>query len=587
MAGLKELEETPAGSGLFSPLARAQYAALAGLRWRIFVNGLRSKVGAFEFGARAVSYVFYSLMGLGLGFGTGLIAYELAAGQKWQYLPLVFWFVFFLWQVVPIMLASFQEQFDLGTLLRFPVSFRSYYFLYVVFGLSDISTVIGALCSLGIWVGVGLARPDLIGWTAIGLLVFAAFNVLLVRAIFAWIDRWLSQRRTREIVAALFMVLFLSFQLMNPAVWQHGRRSAATRQQQRQEIQNLLEQPWVKTANTVQKELPPGLVGSALRDVAGQQPEPALGSLALLTLFTMGAGGVLGWRLRSEYSGENLDSAPARMKGVLKSKKAIAGRAREASIEREWSSSEGATWFASPIPAILEKEFRSLIRTLPLLYAVGAPLLMVLIISGSFLRGGPRPHVSVFAFPLCVFFAQIGMHQLFSNSLGAEGAGIQLYFLAPTPMRTVLLAKNLFHSMIYVVTLVVAGFLATVRLGQPPALMLAVTAAWLVFVLPCNLAAGNIFSLVMPYRVNPGRISRQRRSQGSALLTLLVEVGAMAVGVVVYEACSMNGTPWMAIPIFLGLTAIAVFVWLRILGNADEIAARRKDQLIATLMKTE
>ena len=126
-----------------------------------------------------------------------------------------------------------QEQFDLGILLRFPVSFSTYYLLYVVFGLADISTILGGLCCLGIWVGVTVARPDLFAWAALGLIGFAAFNVLLVRAIFAWIDRWLTQRKTREIVGALFMVLLLSLQLLNPALHQKPgfrvRRERCTR----------------------------------------------------------------------------------------------------------------------------------------------------------------------------------------------------------------------------------------------------------------------------------------------------------------------------------------------------------------------
>ena len=130
--------------------------------------------------------------------------------------------------MVPIMLASFQEQFDLGILLRFPVRFGSYYLLYVVFGLADVSTIMGGLCCLGIWVGITLARPELFGWTALGLAVFAAFNILLVRAVFAWIDRWLAQRRTREIVGAIFMLLLMSLQLLNPALHQR-RHSGAHR----------------------------------------------------------------------------------------------------------------------------------------------------------------------------------------------------------------------------------------------------------------------------------------------------------------------------------------------------------------------
>lgn len=568
------------GGGLLSPLARAQYAALARLRWRVFVNGLRSKLGAFELGARAVAYVLYGMMGLGLGAGAGAIAYSLASSQNWQYSPIVFWVVCLIWQVVPIMLASFQEQFDLSSLLRFPVGFRSLFLLYVVFGLSDVSTIIGGLCCFGILAGVTAARPDLFLSTALILAIFAAFNILMVRAVFAWIDRWLSQRKTREILGAIFMVLILSMQLMNPAVWQHGHRASGKRQQQ--QIEQMLASPWVKTANEVQKWLPPGLAGVALRQAANQQPAPALGSLGVLGLFVLAAGSVLGLRLRAEFRGENLGAAPALKKSAKNSAKGVPAREKAADREGDWRFGG-----SGPIAAIIEKEIRSLLRTLPLLYAVGAPLVLVLVISGSFIRGASRGPAPLVAFPFCVFFAQIGFRILFSNNLGTEGPGIQLYFLSPTPMRTVLLAKNLLHSAVFAVTLVIAGLLATLRLGEPSAVVVAATVAWLLFVLPCNLAVGNIFSLTMPYRINPGRISRQRGSQASTLLSLLLQVGVLAVGALVFELCSIGGMMWLTVPIFLALTVVAVFVWLRILGNSDEIASQHKDLLIATLMKAD
>jgi ABC-2 type transport system permease protein len=568
------------GGGLLSPLARSQYAALARLRWRVFVNGLRSKLGAFELGARVVAYVMYGILGLGLGAGAGAIAYSLADSQNWQYSPIVFWVVCLIWQVVPIMLASFQEQFDLSSLLRFPVAFRSFFLLYVVFGLSDLSTIIGGLCCFGILAGVTAARPDLFVWTALILAIFAAFNILMVRAVFAWIDRWLSQRKTREILGAIFMVLILSMQLMNPAVWQHGHRASGKRQQQ--QIQQMLASPWVKTANEVQEWLPPGLAGVALRQAASQQPAPALGSLGVLGLFVVAAGSVLGLRLRAEYRGENLGAAPALKKSAKNSAKGVPVREKTAEREGYWRFGG-----SGPIAAIIEKEIRSLLRTLPLLYAVGAPLVLVLVISGSFIRGASRGPAPLVAFPLCVFFAQIGFRMLFSNNLGTEGAGIQLYFLSPTPMRTVMLAKNVLHSAVFAVALVIAGLLATLRLGEPSAVVVAATVAWLLFVLPCNLALGNIFSLTMPYRINPGRISRQRGSQASTLLSLLLQVGVLAVGALVFELCSIGGMMWLTVPIFLALTVVAVFVWLRILGNSDDIASQHKDLLIATLMKAD
>jgi ABC-2 type transport system permease protein len=572
-----------AGGGLLSPLARAQYGALAYLRWRVFVNGLRSKLGVLELGARTISFAIYALMGIGLGVGVGAAAYMMASRDQWQYFAIVFWVVCVIWQVLPIMLASFGEQFDLGSLLRFPVGFRPFFLLSVVFGLSDLSTIIGGLCCLGVLVGTTAAQPRMFAWTAPILVLFAAFNILLVRAIFAWIDRWLSQRKTREILGAVFMVLVLSMQLTNPAFWQRGHRSQGSGAHQQYRIEQLLASPWVKTANEVQSFLPPGLAAVALRQAAENQVVLALEPLGILSIFVLGAGSVLGLRLRAEYRGENLGAAPARKKAAVNSGKAVAAPPKIAAIE-----AEGRLGISGPIAAIIEKEIRGLFRSLPLLYAVGAPLVMVLVFSGVFIRGNSaRVQAPLLAFPLCVFFAQIGFRMLFSNNLGTEGPGIQLYFLSPTSMRTVLLAKNLLHSAVFAVSMVIAGLLASLRLGQPDGVMVAATVAFLLFVLPVNLAVGNIFSLTMPFRVNPGRISRQRGSQASALFGLLFQAATLGVGAVVFEVCSLGGKLWVAIPAFLILAAIATFVWLRVLGNSDQIASERKDLLIATLMKAE
>lgn len=574
----------PTSDTVFGPLARAQYSALIRLRWHIFVNGLRSKMGAFEFGARTVSYFVYGLMGVGLAFGAGGIAYGLASDKEWKYMPVLFWFVLFTWQVVPIMLASFQEQFNLGTLLRFPLGFKSFYFLYVVFGLSDVSTAIGALCSLGMITGITVVRPDLFGFTVLLLIVFAAFNILLVRAIFAWIDRWLSQRKTREILAALFMIFFLSFQLVNPAVWQHGGGHKGNSLPQ-QNVRMMLNSRWVRAANTVQEWLPPGVAGQALREAADEQPVRGFGLLAVLCVYLLAAGGLLGLRLRAEFSGEDLSAAPARkLSSAVPGKTVVAGQAvRQAGVWRAAGFDPDAP---SPVAAIFEKEFRSLTRALPLLYAVGAPLLMVLVVAGPFARGESAAS-PIFAFPLCVFFAQLGFHQLWGNNLGTEGAGVQLYFLCPTPFRTVLLGKNLFHAAVFTLSMVIAGVLASVRLGAPSGQILALTAAWLAFVLPCNLAVGNIFSLTMAYKINPGRISRQRRSQGAAFMSLLVQLGLVAVGALVYLFSKVVHMQLIAVPIFLLLGAVATLVWFKIVGNADNIANQHKDRLIAVLTKAD
>ena len=59
-------------------------------------------------------------------------------------------------------------------------------------------------------------------WITSALSLFALFNFLLTRMIFAWIERWLAQRRTREILGIVILFVFLCFQFLNPALHSHS-----------------------------------------------------------------------------------------------------------------------------------------------------------------------------------------------------------------------------------------------------------------------------------------------------------------------------------------------------------------------------
>jgi hypothetical protein len=157
---------------------------------------------------------------------------------------------------------------------------------------------------------------------------------------------------------------------------------------------------------------------------------------------------------------------------------------------------------------VIEKELRTLMRSVPQLYVLGAPLLMVFIFGSMFRSSGVAGHTFALALPLCMAYSMLGFTQLFSNNLGAEGAGVQLIFLSPTPIHTVLLAKNLFHALVFSLDVLLAGILVCLRLGPPNAAVLSGTIGWVLFALPVNLAVGNAFSITMPYRVNLGRLTR-------------------------------------------------------------------------------
>lgn len=560
-----------ASSGPFSQLARRQYGALLAMRWRMTTNSVRSVQGAFELGARGVALIIYVMMGLSLGFGLGAGAFSVVSNGHLPVLAALFWTVFVVWQLLPIVLASFQEQFDLSGLLRFPVSFGSFYLLNLVFGLVDVPAILGGICCLGIWGGITLAKPELSGWAALLIAVYAAFNILLARTVLAWVDRWLAQRRTREIVSAIFLLLMLSLQLLNPALRQNrirGHKSDnAAAHANNEKVMNEA-RPWVNTANVAQLWLPPGLTSRAISRVARRQTIPALESSGILGLYILAAGVVLGVRLRAEFRGERLSEAPAAKK-------------------KTESDSKWLLDGSGPIFAVMEKELRTIPRSMPLLFAIGAPLLTVLVISTVMRNTSPTGRPFELAFPLCVCYALLGFTQMIFNNLGAEGTGIQMLFLSPTPVRTVLIAKNLLHGVLFGVVAIIAGVFAALRLGVPNGLLLATTAAWVLFALPMNLAAGNVLSLTMPYRVNLGRLSRQRGSQASALVSMLIQVFVMGCGLGIFELCTYFGRKWLAAPCLLVLAGIAAVVWFRVLGNADSLANRNRDNLIAKLARTD
>lgn len=569
--------------GMLGSRAREQYSALVELRWRMFRNGLRSINGILDLGATGIAMFVFSGLSLGLGLGLGAAAYGIASEANWRYLPILLWALCLLWQLVPFLFASYQQQFDLSVLLRFPVRFDSFYLMYLLFGLTDASTILGGTLSLGILMGITVAKPTLFAWTMMALIVFAAFNILLARAVFAWIERWLAQRKTREILGAVLMVAILALQLLNPAIYRKRHAGHGDAQQQAEQIRAAKEHyaPWLRRASIVQGWLPPGLAAGALQQVTAQPLIDRLTRLGGLAMYGLLVGGILALRLKAEYRGENLSAVPDRVR-LVAHKNQAAVSLDPAELERAGAIELGRP---EPIAAVIEKEARALLRTLPLLYAIGAPLLLVVVFSSVFIHGGGQAPVFPLALPVCMVYAQLGFTQVFYNNLGAEGAGIQLYYFSPTPIRTIMLAKNIFHSALFGLSALAAGVLGALRVGVPENAVLAATVAWLAFALPCNLAAGNILSIKMAYRVNPGRISRTAGSQGNALFSLAVQLGFVCVGAAVFSLCWFLQNMWLAVPIFLVLAAGAIFVWRQVLSNMDALANERRDELIATLMK--
>jgi hypothetical protein len=152
-----EMHEMTPPNGLF-----AQVTTTAHLRWRMFVNGLRSRRGKTELASRIIVTLAFAFGGFG-GFATATgLAWNFVSQDKPQFLAILLWPVFFFWQVFPVMATAFTNNPDSSELLRFPLNYRSFFLIRLAYGFFDPASALGSVGLLGIFLGIAIARPLLI-----------------------------------------------------------------------------------------------------------------------------------------------------------------------------------------------------------------------------------------------------------------------------------------------------------------------------------------------------------------------------------------------------------------------------------------
>lgn len=540
--------------------ARAQFAAVTRMRWQMFLHSLRTRRGGFEVGARIFMRTFFAIIGLGIGSGLGFVSYQIASGHSLRLLAAALWPVFLVWQFAPVAVASFQENPDLSIFLRFPIAFRSYAVFYVLFGLFDIGSIIGGIALTGIFIGTSIAQPGLIPWTALSLLLFAAFNIFLTRMVFSWIDRWLAQRKTREILGIIFLFLMLGGQLLNPAFYpRHNRQVSSS---------SLMHA--IHLAEHFQNGLPPGLAANAMQHAHHHRPIHAVIDLFVLTLYAIVVAAGLVVRLRAQYRGESLGEAPGR---VAKAQRPI----------------HRTSWFegSGPVAAVIEKEVRYLMRSGVMLYGFLAPLIMVFLFSNGSHISRVSAFGAQFALPIGVAYSFLGLTRFVYNTFGGESAGIQLYFLSPTPFSKIVIAKNIVHLFIFFIELLLVCAILIWRVGLPGPQMLAITFSWLLFAVPLQLAIGNLLSIFMAYRMNMTRMGREQGAAANGFLSLLIQALIFAIGAGVYFLCAWSAHLALAAPILLLFAVASTIFWWQTTARAGSLIEARKDTLIPTLYKAD
>jgi ABC-2 type transport system permease protein len=549
-----------------STQTRAQFAALAQLRWHLFRNAFRRKGGTGELIARIVFFPIIGVFAIGPILAAGFGAYYLVSANRLGMLPVLTWAIFALWQLVSINIAPPALSFDINTIIRFPLSFPRYLTARLFFGLLSAANVIGTLAALAADIGLAIARPSLLPWATLLLATFALSNILFTRMIFAWIDRWLSTRRARELLTAFILFASLGFQYLNVTL--NPGLQNGTHHKLSNHLPFLLKV--LHQLQPIAAYLSPGLTATSILRFYQNNYLAAAITLLGVILFSALFLAIYASRMHREFHGEDLSE--------LKQPPPTHTIPATPAIP----TSDRTLGLSPSISACLQKELIYLRRNTNQLYGFIAPIFMVFLFAG---RIGTSGRFGDFVFPTAVAYSILGVSVLSYNLLGIDGAGVQLYFLTPTRLRDVFLAKNLIGFLLNLIELVVIYAVITF-IAHPPSLLIGLaTLCWLLFATFTNGAVGNLRSLIAPKKIDLSKVSRKQTSQFSALIALAVVFACFAIGFAVVVLADNLHHPWLMIPILFTLAIGGFFFYLKVLNRLDTLALNHREALAEELCK--
>jgi ABC-2 type transport system permease protein len=562
--------------------ASQQLLAVAWMRWRIFVNNsfrrrpktTRQVVAmTFAFLLRLIAWPFIAMMIIGPVVGSGFMAWAMMAEGHSQNLISLLAGVVVLWQFVAInglSISATISSFDPSSLLRFPLRFGRYMILRTLLGFLTPSTIVGCLALLAAAIGIGVAKPALALPALIVLAVYALMNMFLTRMIGAWMERWLANRRFREIFGVLMAVMIVGVQFLN--------FERATSQVHRVPSNLLL---WFLGGSGPYLHFtPPGFAANAI--LLSAYPFRALAQFACLLASTALCAGVFAIRMHKQFLGEYLSeggvrSAPARSVSRAKTlpHTAVAMAAPAQTVRPV---------FSPVIAACLRKEWLTFRSNSTQWIGLITPLVFIVILNRGIFAQHPA-----YVLPGAITYVLLGPLAGLYNVFGTEGPGVQIYLLAPIRMRDVIMAKNL-ASLVLVVSEAGLAWTLVSMLARTPILISTQvsTAFWTVFVIALNLALGTLRSIQAPRKFVPGKAPQRRGTptgRTSSLLILVVLFVSLFLQIPVALLCRHFDEPWLAAWIFGPLAAAAVAAYGLLLRKADRLILSHRDVFAEELCK--
>jgi len=502
-----------------------------------------------------VWYGFWCFLAVAAGY------YAAFAGEeRLRYLtPIVLLGICFYWQVMPVLSASMGAALDLKKLLLYPIPHGELFLvellLRLITGLEMVMVVAGGTAGLlanravgGLW-----ALPRL----AVAALWFVAFNLLLSSGTRSLLERLLSKRKVRELVALVMAMVWMGPRVLIRAgfrpKWLYAAGAGA----------GAFGSPWSAAARTL---LPP-------------QPGTGIAWLSWLSLcaWTLGAG----WFGRHQFERHLRYDAVAAQATSLKP---VSGRTQF------WRGAlyriPGMLW-RDPLAAIVEKELRTLARSarFRMVFVMGFSFGLMVWLPARGAAHGDFP--GNFLTVVCVYALTLIGQVTYWNCFGLDRSAAVFYFAAPQPMWQVLLGKNIACLFfVYLETLVLCLITLALRMsfgaGQLLETMAVVTICAMYL-----MAVGNISSVRYPRALNPERVGRGgggSGNRGQVLVMLLYPLLLLPVLLAYLARYALRSeTAFVAV---LGVAAAIGGMLYRLgMDSAVQTAAVQREKILMELCR--
>lgn len=550
-------------------IGAAQLGALVWLKWALFRNAMRSKRGAANRLASALTTAAALALSLVVAGGMGLAAYALAGeadaagaaarrGEAFEPLLLLFGLaliIFLMWGLLPLSLGS-SNQFDPGPLLLYPVSLRRLFLIDLLSETTSLASIFAVPSLLAVGLGAGLARGRVaqsLAAAAAGVVFGLALSKLLATAVVSLLRR--KRARGETLLALLGLAGAFSGVIISRGV------AAAERAER---FPAILE--WT----------PPGALTIALTHGEGEHAR-YLAALAVLALYALAA---VALTYRVAVRALNSGGGAGRAREVV----SAAGETRSAGWRLPFGSGE--------LSAVFEKEARYALRNAQLRVMILMPAVVTVALSfgldprrRGFDLSSAGPYFEGVRPALGMYYLFVILSSLTSNLFGYDGAGMRAFVLSPAPRRAILLGKNLAMLCVALAGVVVVTLVNRLVYGPQPWRAHLFGALAFVFFASAFALVGNWLSARFPKRIEFGK--RMNASGMAGLLMLPVMVGVAAPPALAVLAGWAAGSAWVGYAILAATAAASVAIYALSLGAQGRRLERRELEVLEAVARRD